>query len=885
MLIPFCVVVLLAAAPVKLVSRADIARQLGKGVTEIDYDGHGRVKLVRGALATANGDVLQFLRDRAAPLGLRADEALAITRDERDPQGARHLRVSRSINKVPVAFDQIRVHASAQGVIYALESETSPLGEFSYGPPSLHPRRALQLATGSYQGRFEQPPETDLMIVGERLEGVSGAHLAYRVRVAFPPRPGEVPVIEEVYIDAHSGKQLGRLSLVFTDGTPITLSDTDLDGRAVTLNAAQYNDGIALQDLMTLKASGGQLLTFSGIARAIYTTKSAGAGFGDAAAVNVADYVRRAVQFDLDTFGWNRWDYNAAPSAAGGTLVGITHEGDHLANAYFTTVTANGRVIGTAHFGDGDGQTIVGLARCLDIVGHEVGHGIVAGTAGLVYHNQSGALNEHFADVFGWMLDSGNDTIGEGCTGAQLNFVPMRDMCHPAKSARAQPENMADYQTSPDTAEGDHGGVHGNSGIPNRAACLMRNATNFNTLGKIWFRALTQHLGQTSVFADMVQATATACTELAMGSAVCGKLNDAWVQVGLATPTAPTGNTCPPNSSPHGASCACNVGYHVNTAGTGCDADPAATCPLHAHAVGTDCYCDTGYAPNAAANACVPANSGAACGDHGHVEAGACVCDECYQYNASRNGEGQVCTPVPGCAICTDPLKKSSGGACVCEPGTQAGGNGSCQPIQGNCGQENYAGRCVGNTLVYCHDSDGPGHPLPPAQVIIQEIDCSKNTNRTICGISPVDGTFDCVLPRTNCGSVPATGTCAGNTAQLCDNGVLKSFDCGANGCSSYVFEGIPVNFCNLCPPNATFQDHHDGGGACTCNAGYVVDSTGTRCVAASGGSDGGINTDGGIGLAPKPSGGGGCSSAGGSLFVLLAALAFGLWARRSARP
>ena len=78
---------------------------------------------------------------------------------------------------------------------------------------------------------------------------------------------------------------------------------------------------------------------------------------------------------------------------------------------------------------------------------------------------------------------------------------------------------------------------------------------------------------------------------------------------------------------------------------------------------------------------------------------------------------------------------------------------------------------------------------------------------------------------------VSATGACAGNTAQICDNGVLKSFDCGANGCAAYVFEGVPVNFCNLCPPNATFEDHPDGGGSCACNQGFKVDSTGTKCV------------------------------------------------------
>ena len=144
--------------------------------------------------------MLQYLRDRAALIGLRNDEALMTTREERDAEGARHLRLGRSIGGVPVAFDQIRIHASPEGAVYAVELETSPLGKYSHLSPRIHPKQALRLATGNDQGRFTEPPATDLVIVGGRLRGVVGAHLAYRVRVAFPPRRDE-PVIEEVYLD------------------------------------------------------------------------------------------------------------------------------------------------------------------------------------------------------------------------------------------------------------------------------------------------------------------------------------------------------------------------------------------------------------------------------------------------------------------------------------------------------------------------------------------------------------------------------------------------------------------------------------------------------------------------------------------------------------
>ena len=130
--------------------------------------------------------------------------------------------------------------------------------------------------------------------------------------------------------------------------------------------------------------------------------------------------VAKALAFDKATFGWDRWNFNASPVGAGGTVIAIAHAGTNLNNAYFSQMTSNGQKFGVMQFGDGDGQLFTPLARCLDVAGHELGHGVVSGTADLVYHNQSGALNEHFADVFGWLLQPADTGIGERCMGSQL---------------------------------------------------------------------------------------------------------------------------------------------------------------------------------------------------------------------------------------------------------------------------------------------------------------------------------------------------------------------------------------------------------------------------------------------------------------------------------
>ena len=105
-----------------------------------------------------------------------------------------------------------------------------------------------------------------------------------------------------------------------------------------------------------------------------------------------------------------------------------------------------------------------------DIFGHEFGHAIDYFSSDLVYQNQSGALDESFADVFAMLIDPADFTIGEALPG-----VPLRDMSDPPR--RGQPDHMSGFAALPagvaPNAANDNGGVHGNSGIPNKAAWLL----------------------------------------------------------------------------------------------------------------------------------------------------------------------------------------------------------------------------------------------------------------------------------------------------------------------------------------------------------------------------------------------------------------------------
>ncbi|MDX6241446.1 MAG: hypothetical protein QOG10_6270 [Kribbellaceae bacterium] len=201
-------------------------------------------------------------------------------------------------------------------------------------------------------------------------------------------------------------------------------------------------------------------------------------------------------------------------------------------------------------FGDGDGQIFKGFTSCIDVTGHELTHGVTQHTANLAYEGQSGALNESISDVFGSLTkqyDLGQSAaeadwvIGAGLFQPGVNGVGLRSMKAPGTAyddprlgKDPQPAHMDDFVITTE----DSGGVHINSGIPNRAFYLTATALGGNAYddaGKIWYQTLTSgRLNENATFADFAQATRDAATELygADSSQLAG-VTAAWQQVGV----------------------------------------------------------------------------------------------------------------------------------------------------------------------------------------------------------------------------------------------------------------------------------------------------------------------------------------------------------------
>ena len=211
-------------------------------------------------------------------------------------------------------------------------------------------------------------------------------------------------------------------------------------------------------------------------------------------------------------------------------------------------------------FGDGDGQVFNRFTISPSVIGHELTHGVTQFSANLEYQNQSGALNESISDVFGALVEQhawrqstaeASWLIGTGLFTDQVQGLALRSLKAPGTAYNddvlgkdPQPDTMAGYLETED----DNGGVHLNSGIPNRAFYLVAETLGGNaweTPGRIWYETLTGGgLHRQSDFAAFAAVTAeTAARLYGSGGAAHGAVLNAWARVGVVlnpgTPTTP----------------------------------------------------------------------------------------------------------------------------------------------------------------------------------------------------------------------------------------------------------------------------------------------------------------------------------------------------------
>lgn len=217
-----------------------------------------------------------------------------------------------------------------------------------------------------------------------------------------------------------------------------------------------------------------------------------GPASGDSAVDEAYDGFGNTYNFYQTVFNRNSVD------GAGLPMIGTVHIGNEFNNAVWT-----GREMG---FGDGDDVLFTRFTRSLDVIGHELTHGVVQfnGNGGLLYKNQSGALNESTADVFGTLVKQftlGQDVYqADWLLGSEIMVAApsLRSMKDPHQGlgtspngTPGQPKHMSEY----DHTTLDNEGVHINSGIPNHAFYLFATRLGGNAwdkAGRVWYDTLTR---------------------------------------------------------------------------------------------------------------------------------------------------------------------------------------------------------------------------------------------------------------------------------------------------------------------------------------------------------------------------------------------------------
>lgn len=258
------------------------------------------------------------------------------------------------------------------------------------------------------------------------------------------------------------------------------------------------------------------------------------AGNGDVAAEEAWNYL--GITYD---FFWQTYQRNSLDNK-GLKLDGTVHYGKEYQNAFW-----NGQQM---VFGDGDGEIFNRFTIALDVVAHELTHGITETEAGLIYFQQAGALNESMSDVFGSLVkqfhlkqsaDQADWIIGEGLLAQGINGRGLRSMSSPGTAyddpvlgKDPQPADMDHYIETRD----DNGGVHLNSGIPNRAFYLAAKALGgfaWELAGQAWYDTLCDKtLPQDADFSTFARFTVNHAKKR-FNSSVADTIKSAWQQVGV----------------------------------------------------------------------------------------------------------------------------------------------------------------------------------------------------------------------------------------------------------------------------------------------------------------------------------------------------------------
>lgn len=461
---------------------------------------NGTVSFLKGKLSGAldqakiQHSALQVLENHAEALAIKKpSEEFVLRQSSRDNLGMTHVRLSQRHGKIPVFGGEIVVHFNADGSARSVSGRYFPTPEIE-ATPALSSEQAIVMATAQLDTTpiLRTPITAELNIYGQGQK----ASLVWKVVI-----PAWHPLGNWTYfVDAHGGEVLNFFNDMPTDG-PAVGSGTGLDGAAKPVHSYLEGADYWMIDTSLPMYSGtfgrentaGAILGYDAFSTtvdmALIHDPNNDNIWNDSpglrSAVSAHHFFRQTLEFYRTEYGRNSWDDR------GSSVRFIVHYSQKYNNAFY-----NGN--GTMFFGDGDGVIMSDLAGGLDVVAHEFTHGVTETSAGLVYQNQSGALNESMSDIIGVLIDAEDWLLGEDIWTPGVSGDALRSVDDPALFD--DPDHMDDYLLlSPGN---DNGGVHTNSGIINKAFYNIASVIGRGKAGQIFYRALTFYMTPLTQFVD-----------------------------------------------------------------------------------------------------------------------------------------------------------------------------------------------------------------------------------------------------------------------------------------------------------------------------------------------------------------------------------------------
>ncbi|MBZ9623084.1 M4 family metallopeptidase [Clostridium sp. FP2] len=440
-----------------------------------------------------------------------------------DKLGFKHIKTQQMVKGIPIYGNEYIVHFNQNGEVYAINGkyDVNAKNVKINKAPFIGQKKALEIAKAQVKfDELETDPTIKLFYYNVNDEYIP----VYLVSLSFlSPTPG----YWDFFINAEDGtivKQVNKIEPIAATGTGLgVLGDTKaLNLDKVTVSGKtqyQLKDTTKGALITTLTASNGTNIPGT----TVFSTTST---INDKAAVDAHAYAGVVYDYYKTKFNRNSLD------GLGMGIKSTVHFSKDYVNAFW-----NGTQM---VYGDGDGVEAIALSGALDVVGHEMTHAVDEKEAHLTYEFQSGALNESMSDAFGAFIEYYGQAnkfdwlMGEDVWTPNVAGDALRDISNPSKYG--DPDHMSKFVVSPNTREGDWGGVHTNSGIPNKACYLTASNPNvgINKAEQIYYRALTNYLISTSNFHDARVALVQSATDLygASGPEVAA-INAAWNAVGV----------------------------------------------------------------------------------------------------------------------------------------------------------------------------------------------------------------------------------------------------------------------------------------------------------------------------------------------------------------